>query len=289
MPIAIGCSIPMTSSEPNPSRITSQIRLQGPLENVSRSRSRVPSRERAGSTLLFHLCGAVLLAALLEGCNQSVVLAARPDLQHETEPNDSASQASWCGVLVPGTRRIIAGHIQSEGPDIRDGFAFTAGSPCSLRVRLLPSLPGTDLDLCVYEPTLDAFTLCFDGTEATEVGEIALAKAGTEVQLVICSAWASSSYSLEIEALPLTREPPPPQSARGKHTLDRLSDYRSRMQPRRINDTEGNQIVARFGAGNLNGENRARSLPRLPARDLAIGVIANLTPESVSGRAAELR
>jgi hypothetical protein len=158
-----------------------------------------------------------------------------------------------------------------------------------LRVRLLPSLPDTDLDLCVYEPALDAFTMCFDGAEASEVGEIALAKAGTEIQLVICSAWASSSYSLEIEALPLTAGPPPPPRARGKHTLDGLSDYRSRTEPRRIDDTEGNQIVARFGVGDRDEEHRPRSRPHVRARDLAIGVLANLTPEFVSGRAVELK
>lgn len=174
-----------------------------------------------------------LAAVALSACHGATVAPKPPPAPlGESEPNDSAFEAPWYGTLLPGSRLAITGHVTSNGPDLYDGFAFTAGSPCTVRFVLRPSLPGTDLDLCVYDPQLDAFVACFDSPSGTEVGEIALAGA-IDFHLVVSSAWADSSYLLEIETFPYLPAPEgssEAQSGEDKGTLERVDGYRKRAR-----------------------------------------------------------
>jgi len=171
-----------------------------------------------------------LAALALSACHGTTVTPAPPPAPlDEAEPNDSAFQASWFGHLSPGSALAIAGHVTFDGDDPYDGFAFTTAAPMTLRFVLTPALAGTDLDLCVYDPDLDEFVACFDSPDGTEIGEIGFPAAGIDFHLVVSSAWASSSYLLEIEAIPYLPSPAnadPSAGAADKGTLARVAGYR---------------------------------------------------------------
>jgi len=126
------------------------------------------------------LLGATLFATSVPRGNTSVLAATRPEQS---------------GVLVPGSRRIAEGHVSSGAPDAQT-FAFTTGTACTLRLRVVPSLPGTDLEVCLVNRPLGAFA------------ELNFPKAGAEVELSVRSSWGSSDYVLEIEALPCAADAP---------------------------------------------------------------------------------
>jgi len=193
----------------------------------SRRASRSGSSKGASPTAL----AAAVAALSFAGCSESVVSAAQPEHIQEVEPDDSSSLANWCGLLAPGSRRIVEGHVASRGPDLRDGFTFTAAEACTLRFRLVPSLPGADLDLLVCDPAADEFTGCFDEADPVEAGEIALAEPGEVVQLMICSAWASTGYSLEIEAVPPQKRIPEARRGESRRTLEEHSEFLRRNVP----------------------------------------------------------
>ena len=127
------------------------------------------------------LLAAGLLAAALGGRAPS----ADPG---EIAPSAKDSFAS-CRLLVPGSCEVVVGHVDPGGPVDREAFTLVAERPCRVRFRLTPTLPGTDLDLWVQ-----------DRAHGVETTEIAIAKAGERLDLVVRSAWGSSCYSLEIEA-----------------------------------------------------------------------------------------
>lgn len=145
----------------------------------------------------------------------------------ELEPNDSALRADWLGAVQLGSSLAVAGHVGMLGRDLRDGFAVTAAAPCTLRFALRPVLPGVDLDLAVFAPSLDAFAASFDSRGALETGEIEIGEAGTAVHFVVASAWGSSSYVLEIEALPCPAAQQPSRPARPARVPEVLEGYRS--------------------------------------------------------------
>lgn len=170
----------------------------------------------------------VLLALTLAACDRTVVVPkSPPPALDESEPNNTAAEAPWFGTLYPGSSLAIAGHVTSDGSDRFDGFAFTTGAPCTIRFVLRPSLPDADLDLCVYDPWLDEFVACFDSPNGTEAGEFGLAYSEEEFHLVVSSAWGSSSYLLEIEAIPFIPAPEGSAVAQKKATLERVDSYRS--------------------------------------------------------------
>lgn len=162
------------------------------------------------------------------GCFGRVEVAGGPPILDESEPNDSADLATWFGPLAPGTGLVIGGHVTEFGPDLFDGFAFSAVAPCSVRVVLRALSPGADLDVCVYDPLLDEFVACFDSPFDPEIGEISFFVPGQDFQLVVSSAMGSASYTLEVDALPLYAPAPAVTAphATGKRTLERLAPYR---------------------------------------------------------------
>ena len=210
------------------------------------------------------------------GCHEQVVVAKDPPPTPESEPNDSASDTPWYGTLAPGSRVALTGHITSDGPDFFDGFAFTTGAPCTLRFTLAPSLPGTDLDLCLYDPWLDEFVACFDGTAEVETGQLGFADAGTDFHLVVTSAWASSNYLLQIEVVPfvpLVDGPGGSAAVRGnaaKHTLERVRAYRPLDEERA---RELGRVVAAGWMGEIDlATGRVERAPFvLSDREIAVG------------------
>ena len=190
-------------------------------------------------TTLLRRSARILAALALAACHRTVTASKPPPAAlDESEPNDTAAQAPWFGTLYPGSELAISGHVTSDGSDLYDGFGFTTGAPCTVRFTVHPTLPGADLDLCVYDPYLDEFVACFDSPSGTESGEIGFAVAGVDFHLVVTSAWAASSYLLEVEAIPFLPSPDGAGTARAgsadpaKHTLERAAAYRG--APREI-------------------------------------------------------
>ncbi len=142
------------------------------------------------------LLGATLFAASLPRGTESVIAATRPERVRAIPTDVSATRPPWCGVLVPGSRRIVEGHVSCGACEADDAFAFTTGGPCNVRVRALASLPGTDLDVAFVDPTLAA------PAQRAEFREVAFPAAGADIELLVRSAWGSSAYVLEIEVVP---------------------------------------------------------------------------------------
>jgi hypothetical protein len=144
-------------------------------------------------------CSALALAVLAAGCTHSVECTdCGSDLIYESEINDSAPQANWMGSLYPGDALQIEGHITQWGYDQFDGFAFLSGSAVQIEVRLWADDPHADLDLCVWDPMLQQFVVCFETSANPEGGVFAILEPDKEFHLVVRSYTGDSSYHLEV-------------------------------------------------------------------------------------------
>jgi hypothetical protein len=59
-------------------------------------------------------------------------------------------------------------------------------------------LPGVDLDWCVWDPGLGAYTVCAESDLDPELGSFLVVPPGNEFHLVVSSFSGSSSYTLEL-------------------------------------------------------------------------------------------
>ncbi len=176
-----------------------------------------------------------LIAALLTlpftgaGCRHAAPAPVASISIAEHLSNDRRGDAEWCGSLRPGTRTAIHGHVSAAGADTFDGYAFASTSACTVRYRLRPTLPGTDLDLCAVDLATGSVRQVADGEDAEETGTIRIDRAGIALELVVSSAWGSSSYALEIEAMDdETARATADTGARrtsDKHTIEKLEAY----------------------------------------------------------------
>jgi len=148
-----------------------------------------------------HIAALGCLALLVAGCghhsHHSTPLVAE-GLVGEVEPNDSAFDANYLGHLYAGSSVRVLGRISAA--DLYDGFAFVAGEPLSVRFVLSATNPTADLDVCVYDPSIDDFVLCFEDPLDPEVGSFDVLDAGTEFHLVVTPFEGVSDYELEIVA-----------------------------------------------------------------------------------------
>ncbi len=125
----------------------------------------------------------------------------------ESEINDQAHNADYFGILRPGDRFFIDGHITDipfdpfdpwNGYDPFDGFAFTADRPIHVEFRLYIDNPWTDLDVIVYDPQLGIDVGWFATGNNPEVGAVDVLAGGLDFHLVVESWVGISSYSMEI-------------------------------------------------------------------------------------------
>ena len=147
--------------------------------------------------------GQVAMAAaglLLSACSGGVtVRVPSVPVIHEAEINDQAWSANVIGPLRPGDQLRIRGAIGALGPDLFDGFAFFSAQALDLEFILTPDDPFADLDLCVFDPPSNAFTLCFASPAQPEVGVFTL-PAGVDFHLVVESFAGDSAYWLDLTA-----------------------------------------------------------------------------------------
>ncbi len=119
----------------------------------------------------------------------------------ELEPNDDAFSANYLGYLAPGDRVVIQGEIV-DCCDPFDGFAFLSTDPLLVEVSL-ESFDGGDLDVCVYDPTIDDFSLCFENGGAFDGGSFEVLFGGAEFHTVVAPFDFGSRYTLTVDAYPL--------------------------------------------------------------------------------------
>jgi len=117
---------------------------------------------------------------------------------YEQEPNGNFSNPDFIGSVVPGDRINIDGHIDNDGSDDFDGFAFIAARPVVVEFELWADNPFADLDLLVYDPDFDDFPFAFTSGFNPEDGSFSILTAGQEFHMVVDSDFGESSYFLEI-------------------------------------------------------------------------------------------
>ena len=150
-------------------------------------------------------CAVGLLAAALGGrapmADLRAELRVEPNPRVRVERVASDANSRRLGDVLVGERRIVVGHVDPGGADARDEIAITADSPCLLRYRLKPTLPGTDLAVHVRHRARG------ETGRGGRAGVLAFAAAGERLDLEVVSAWGASCYSLELEVLPLPPRP----------------------------------------------------------------------------------
>jgi hypothetical protein len=152
--------------------------------------------------------------------------AGGPPTFFEHEPNDQASMANWIGGIEAHDKLEIRGSITHFGPDFFDGFAFVAEQPIDVQVTLIADDPSADLDFCVFDPILNDYVACFETPNQPETGLFSVLEAGREFHLVVDSFSGASSYSLFVEAFPVSL---------ASHAQDgrAFSEPRSELEPTR--------------------------------------------------------
>ncbi|MEX1023510.1 MAG: hypothetical protein WD226_00410 [Planctomycetota bacterium] len=150
----------------------------------------------------------------------------------EFEPNDTVATANDFGVLAPGDRLVIEGHISDapfdpldpfNGFDPFDSFEFVSATPIEVEFRLV-SYNWSDLDLCVFDLQTSQIELCFETAAQPEVGSIEMLDAGVAFQLVVESFQGTGGYDLVLDVFPLfvSTAPPPPTLAEGEEPVSRI-------------------------------------------------------------------
>jgi hypothetical protein len=147
-----------------------------------------------GDAISLGWCAVGLLAAALGGRAPTSEVRPEPDPRVRLE---RGSDARPLGVLHAGARQTVDGHVDPRVPDAREAFALTAESPCLVRYRLTPTLPGTELAVHILDRSR------VEVEHGAVAGVLAFTAAGVRRDLEVGSSWGASCYSLELEALPL--------------------------------------------------------------------------------------
>jgi hypothetical protein len=150
-------------------------------------------------TSLIALLGLTSIAAGCVPRSRSANAAGIPTVG-EIEPNDDEDLANVLGVLRPGDRLRIRGHIAEAGFDRYDGFAFVSAEPITVSFSLDARDPAADLDVCVWDPALHDFVACFESPYDPEVGSFEVLAADTAFHLVVLPFAGGSDYTLEVSA-----------------------------------------------------------------------------------------
>jgi hypothetical protein len=144
-------------------------------------------------------CAVGLLAAALGGRAPAADL--RAELRSEPSPRVRAERVAPdsrpLGVLVSRGRQVVLGRVDPIGADAQDEIALTAESPCLVRYRVTPTLPGAELAVRIRNRTRGELG------RGVPAGVLAFAAAGERRDLAVDSSWGASCYSLELEVLPL--------------------------------------------------------------------------------------
>jgi hypothetical protein len=121
-----------------------------------------------------------------------------PSVLPEVEVNDFAWAPNSVGWVSGGDTVIIEGAITDQGWDPRDGFQFFATEPLVVNVSLDGHVFGTDLDWCVWDPTVGDFTVCAETEFNPEIGSFIVVPPGNEFHIVVSSYLGTTTYSMTV-------------------------------------------------------------------------------------------
>ena len=140
----------------------------------------------------------LLVPLLAAACQKSPQVV---PVHQEQESNDTPASANHMGVLGVGDRLFIEGVIGDPFVDI-DGFSFVSASPIHVDFQLFAD---RDLDVCLYDPALDATVACFATANHPERGGVDVFAGGLEFHLTVeaciepgCSPAFGTPYTLEL-------------------------------------------------------------------------------------------
>ncbi|MBM3976568.1 MAG: hypothetical protein FJ299_06210 [Planctomycetes bacterium] len=143
------------------------------------------------------------LAACSGSGDAVIVLPGQTDF-FEHEPNDTQFYANALGVLAIGEELAIHGDIDCFGCDPADGFKFSTLGPVALQFTLSCADAYSDLDLCVFDPSIGGYFQCFENGGPLESGTILLGGPATELHLVVSPFSGGGPYVLAVDVLPLS-------------------------------------------------------------------------------------
>ena len=121
----------------------------------------------------------------------------------EIEPNDFASEVDHFGVILPGDRFAIRGHVRNDAGDPADGFGFTASEPIHVEFRLLADNPFADMAVALYDPQIDQTVFTYQSGANPELGSVDVFAGGVDFHLVVVTSLESTSYELELQVFAL--------------------------------------------------------------------------------------
>jgi len=152
----------------------------------------------AGSPTASASAGLLLVSLLAAACQKSPEVV---PVYQELELNDTPASANPMGVLGVGDRLLIEGVVGDPFVDI-DGFSFVSAGPIHVDFQLFAS---RDLDVCLYDPALDATVACFATANDPERGGVDVFGGGLEFHLTVeaciepgCFPAFGTPYTLEL-------------------------------------------------------------------------------------------
>ncbi|MCP3916626.1 MAG: hypothetical protein GY711_13805 [bacterium] len=126
-----------------------------------------------------------------------------PIVFFENEPNDSPGFADVIGTVTADSNFFIDGHVQSfPGFDTVDYFEFFVPEPVVIEFIVEGFAHNADLDLCVYDPDLDAIVACFESPLNPEVAEVVVHEYGKVFQILVDAYSVDSEYTIEVFGSP---------------------------------------------------------------------------------------
>jgi len=136
----------------------------------------------------------------------------------EAEPNDSADQAHFLGDLRPGDGLTVIGHATDDGSDPFDGFEIHALERATFELELVPTDPGADFDLYVFDPISLQVVAAFANPGNSESGSFT---AKGSFFLVLAPFSGESDYALSLTlaapSAPLPETEPNDSAVQGQY------------------------------------------------------------------------
>ena len=105
--------------------------------------------------------------------------------------------ANFIGFVAAGDDYVIEGDV-GFGPDLYDGFAFSADHPGEIEFVLTAHDAFTALAVHVWDPVLGAFVFSFASGQNPELGSFDVYTYDTEFHLVVEPLYGAANYTLSV-------------------------------------------------------------------------------------------
>lgn len=188
------------------------------------TRDDIPHQQRGALTALLLFAAAGASCHVSHHDHEVIVLDPPLEVVPEVEVNDFEWSPQALGGVHGGMQLQVEGAITDQGWDPRDGFRLVAQEDILVEVALDAHVPGVDLDWCVWDPYINAYTVCAETPNDPETGSF-LIPAGAEFHMVVSSYMGTSTYSLWLGIskahLAETADAPEGQAGPARHDVER--------------------------------------------------------------------